>query len=376
MRFSVSLLVGALVAGVSASNVQELLPDNFETVIGKVPAFVEFFAPWCGHCKNLAPVWEELANAFEHAKDKVIIAKVDADGAGRELGQKYGVTGFPTLKFFDKAGVESKYEEGRDLETLVAYVTKKTGVKSKLPAKPPSAVKIVDVHNFDEIVMDPSKNVFISFTAPWCGHCKSLKPIWEKVANWYEPEGDVVVANFNADDEKNKEIAQKYGVSGYPTLKFFAKGADKIPQEYTGGRSDIDLVKYLNEKTGSSRAVGGGLDTKAGRLAELDVLAQKFFTASKDARAEILKEASTVAAKAGATAKHYIRAMEKLVAGTEGYIEKESKRLTTILGKKTLAPAKVDELRVKANILAAFSEKAEEEKEKTQEKIARANAEL
>ena len=47
-------------------------------------------------CQNLAPTYEQLADAFAHAKDKVVIAKVDADGAGKSLGQKYGVTGFPS----------------------------------------------------------------------------------------------------------------------------------------------------------------------------------------------------------------------------------------------------------------------------------------
>lgn len=46
--------------------------------------------------QNLAPIYEQLADAFSHAKDKVIIAKVDADGEGRPVGQKYGVTGFPS----------------------------------------------------------------------------------------------------------------------------------------------------------------------------------------------------------------------------------------------------------------------------------------
>ena len=49
-----------------------------------------------GHCKSLAPKYEKLADAFQHAKDKVIIAKVDADGDGRPLGQKYDVKGFPS----------------------------------------------------------------------------------------------------------------------------------------------------------------------------------------------------------------------------------------------------------------------------------------
>ena len=46
--------------------------------------------------QNLAPVYEQLGDAFSHATDKVVVAKVDADGVGKPLGQKYGVTGFPS----------------------------------------------------------------------------------------------------------------------------------------------------------------------------------------------------------------------------------------------------------------------------------------
>ena len=46
--------------------------------------------------QNLAPIYEQLGDAFSHAKDKIVVAKVDADGAGKPLGQKYGVTGFPS----------------------------------------------------------------------------------------------------------------------------------------------------------------------------------------------------------------------------------------------------------------------------------------
>lgn len=46
--------------------------------------------------QNLAPIYEQLADAFSHAKEKVVVAKVDADGDGKPLGQKYGVTGFPS----------------------------------------------------------------------------------------------------------------------------------------------------------------------------------------------------------------------------------------------------------------------------------------
>src|SRR4051794_6691381 len=111
------LLAGSLaVFGASASAVVDLLPDNFDDIVLKSgkPALVEFFAPWCGHCKTLAPVYEELAGTFASVKDKVTIAKVDAD-AHKDLGRRFGVQGFPTLKWFDgKSDTPSDYSSGRD----------------------------------------------------------------------------------------------------------------------------------------------------------------------------------------------------------------------------------------------------------------------
>jgi len=375
MFFSLSLFLSVLAAGASASNVLDLGPDNFDSVVGKgKPALVEFFAPWCGHCKNLAPIYEELADAFAHAKDKIVIAKVDADGEGKPLGKKYGVTGYPTLLWFDGEGKEEKYTSGRDLDGLASFITQKIGIKSKIPGPPPTDVVILDNNNFNEVVLDPSKNVIVTFTAPWCGHCKTLKPHYEKVATTFKPEGDCVIANINADDAKNTHISQKYEVTGFPTIKFFSKD-DKKPEDYEGGRTEADIVAYLNEKCGTQRAVGGGLDDKAGRVPTLDNLAHKFFTASAADRNSLHKQALDIAATAGVMSKHYLRVMEKVLNGTAEYVEKESKRLNSILAKRNLAASKLDEIKIKANILKSFlEERAAEEEPK--EKFARAESEL
>jgi thiol-disulfide isomerase/thioredoxin len=71
-----------------------------------------------------------------------------------------------------------------------------------------------------------------------------------------------IVANIDADAEPNRPLAQQYGVQSFPTIKFFPKGGDPI--EYEGGRQEADFVRFLNEKCGTHRAVGGGLNDEVG----------------------------------------------------------------------------------------------------------------
>jgi protein disulfide-isomerase A6 len=165
------LFAGALaVFGASASSVIDLVPDNFDDIVLKSgkPALVEFFAPWCGHCKTLAPVYEELAGAFTFAKDQVTIAKVDAD-ANKELGRRFGVQGFPTLKWFDgKSDTPQDYQSGRDLDSLSAFISEKTGLKMKKKAAEPSNVEMLNEKTF-KTEIGGDKDVLVAFTAPWCG---------------------------------------------------------------------------------------------------------------------------------------------------------------------------------------------------------------
>lgn len=165
-----TLLGGLTLLGVAAAKaVTELVPDTFDDIVLKSgkPALVEFFAPWCGHCKNLAPVYEELATTFAHS-DKVTVASVDAD-AHRSLGQRFGVSGFPTLKWFDGVSdTPEDYKGGRDLESLSSFIREKAGVKPKTKAKAPSEVVMLDDKSFKEQI-GGDKDVFVAFTAPWCG---------------------------------------------------------------------------------------------------------------------------------------------------------------------------------------------------------------
>jgi len=353
------VLAGLASLAAAKSAVLDLKPDNFDDVVLKSgkPTLVEFFAPWCGHCKNLAPVYEDLANVFA-SSDKVQIAKVDAD-AEKALGKRFGVQGFPTLKWFDgKSKDPSDYSGGRDLDSLSSFITEKTGIKAKRKLTPPSSVVMLSDETFvKEIGSD--KDVLVAFTAPWCGHCKSLAPTWEKLAEDFASEDKVLVAKVDAEAENSKRTAKDQGVASYPTIKFFPRGS-KTPEDYSGGRSEADLVTFLNEKAGTHRKVGGGLDDTAGTIETLDKLVGKFTGGASlsDVVKDVAKEAASLKKQAQHKyAEYYVRVFDKL-AKNEEYASKELKRLEGILKKGGLAPAKLDELTSKTNILRKFLERA------------------
>ena len=94
--------------------------DLFTATLSKGPAFIKFFAPWCGHCKKLAPIWKQLAR---HMKDKLTIAEVNCDD-NASLCKSQTIEGYPTLIFFDSNGVKSEYNGGRKLDQLKAFSEK------------------------------------------------------------------------------------------------------------------------------------------------------------------------------------------------------------------------------------------------------------
>jgi len=124
----------AAVALVSASEVEVKLEEGVyvltdDTFFNFVEAhefvLTEFYAPWCGHCKALAPEYSKAAQSLASSGSLIKLAKVDATEQ-TEIAEKFEVRLFPTLMFF-RNGNPSKYNGGRTSDEIVSWVTKKSG---------------------------------------------------------------------------------------------------------------------------------------------------------------------------------------------------------------------------------------------------------
>ena len=100
--------------------------------------------------------------------------------------------------------------------------------------------------NFDEFIAS-HEFVLVKFYAEWCGHCKKLAPEYAKAAEALKS-GAVPVPLVKVDAPENKKLAEKYGIQGFPTLKFFVKGE---PIDYNGGRTEKEIISWITKRTGS-----------------------------------------------------------------------------------------------------------------------------
>ncbi|CAK9145423.1 unnamed protein product [Ilex paraguariensis] len=101
---------------VVADSLQDMVFSSGKNVL------LEFYAPWCGHCKKLAPILDEVAVSFENDGD-VLIAKIDAT-ANDITNEAFDVKGYPTVYFKSASGNLLQYEGGRTKEDIIDFIQK------------------------------------------------------------------------------------------------------------------------------------------------------------------------------------------------------------------------------------------------------------
>ena len=106
----------------------ELTDKNFATQTATGFWFIKFYAPWCGHCQKLAPIWEELARSIEH-DTTVSVAKVDCTEY-RPICKDFDVKGYPTLLWLENGKKVDKYTGPRTIDDFKSYIVERsTGEK-------------------------------------------------------------------------------------------------------------------------------------------------------------------------------------------------------------------------------------------------------
>lgn len=252
------LIPAALCLYDSSDDVTQLTSVNFDRLVSESDSvyIVEFFAPWCGHCKSLAPEYKKAAKAL---KGVVKVGAVDCD-EHKDIAAKYGVSGFPTIKIF--TGKDSTAYNGERTAKAIAeagLAAARKKVKDQLDGKSSSGgnggkagsgndevvVELTD-SNFKKLVLDSEDVWLVAMVAPWCGHCKNLKPEWAKAAK--ELKGKVKLGQVDA--TVHTSIASEYQVRGYPTIKFFPGGKkdSSSVQDYEGGRTASDIIAFCQDK--------------------------------------------------------------------------------------------------------------------------------
>lgn len=142
MNKTLLLCLAILAVGTLASTAPELdegvyvLTDaNFNDFVSSKPfVLVEFYAPWCGHCKNLAPEYIKAAKELIEEGVNAVVAKVDAT-VEKAVAEKFEIKGFPTLKFFTgDVSAPVEYNGGRTSKDIVSWLKKRTGPVSEILA--------------------------------------------------------------------------------------------------------------------------------------------------------------------------------------------------------------------------------------------------
>jgi len=195
-----------------------------------------------------------FTEAAKNFKGQALFVFVDADKAdnGRIL-EFFGLKeeDCPAVRMIEMGQSMQKFKPENDdmsADGFKAFVggvldgsIKRHLMSEEIPESQDEDVIYVVGKQFEEIAYDSEKDVLIEFYAPWCGHCKQLAPVWDKLGAHFKDRDDIVIAKSDATANEFADVE----VQGFPTLKWFPKGEENKIVDYNGGRDLDSLIKFV-----------------------------------------------------------------------------------------------------------------------------------
>lgn len=239
---------------------------NFEDEVMKSDSvwMIKLYSPTCGHCKAMHEDWVKAAKALQG----VIRFGAINDVAAHKTSRKYAAKSVPKIMYYGKKKGEvadyKGYNGPRDTASFVKFAldtlyedfkplmkaSKSQNMQQEKAKKKKKNVDdrvVLTAANFDEKVMKSKEIWMVEFYAPWCGHCKSLEPEYKSAAS--QLRGQKVNLGI-VDATVEEELARRFEIKGFPTLKIFNYGLqnkkDSKAHDYNGGRTAKDIVDYLS----------------------------------------------------------------------------------------------------------------------------------
>ncbi|CAD5208686.1 unnamed protein product [Bursaphelenchus xylophilus] len=198
-------------------SVVELNPISFDEFIVKKQDneiwVVDFFAPWCGPCQQLAPEFKKAARIMQEQNDLISFGTVNCD-EHKSLCTSNGIRGYPTVRVYKMNGGEAfDYPQNwwRDHRTMIQWFSQFL----------PSVVEDLNDETMEFAMNEDTKATWIiDYWAPWCSHCIQFAPVYEQAARMLE--GQVKFGKVNCVDYAH--ICAQAGVQAYPTIKLYSQG--------------------------------------------------------------------------------------------------------------------------------------------------------
>lgn len=143
-----------VMAALGLAGATAVTKESLAELAGERAVYIKFFAPWCGHCKAMAPAWEALTADYKDS-ETLFVAECDCTGECKDLCSHVGVQGYPSIKYGSAEALED-YKGGRDLEALQAHAA-----SIRLPCSPKKRelCSTQELEQLEELLAKPKAEV-------------------------------------------------------------------------------------------------------------------------------------------------------------------------------------------------------------------------